>query len=68
MNEITLWQWQVKEPSGRWRTLRWRMTEDQARDWSAREGREMRCVQNSAEVRDPIAGAGGMMEKLGTRK
>lgn len=51
----TYWQWRVLE-SGKWRTLRWRMTEEDALKWS--EGRPMEKVPNSAEARTNRSGQG----------
>ena len=52
---ITLYSWRLKEPrTGRWRLLRWKMTEDDARQWAAAEGAELERVEGSEEVRTPV--------------
>lgn len=49
---ITLYSWRRKDPgTGRWRVLRWKMTDDDAREWAAKEGAELERAPNSEEVR-----------------
>jgi hypothetical protein len=65
---ITLWHWQVRNPSGHWRRLAWRMTEDAAAQWAKTHDEELRKVPGSAETRTPEDRAGGLMTNLGTMK
>lgn len=52
---ITLWLWRVTKPNARWRgKLRWRMTEERAREWAAAEGVELERIEGSVEVRQPV--------------
>lgn len=67
METLTLWQWQVRQENGRWRLLRWRMTETNAAAWAAREGKELRQVPASAQVRRPDVLTSGLISALGTR-
>jgi len=62
---LTLYLWRIKDKrTGRWRTLRWRMTEADAQDWASKEGVEIQQVENSAEVREPITvGWGGFVTR-----
>jgi hypothetical protein len=68
MESKTFWEWQVKDPSGRWRRLAWRMTEEVALEYAEREGKELRKVPGSAEIRQPDDRSGGLMSQLGTSK
>ena len=62
---LTLYLWRIKDKrTGRWRTLRWRMTEADALDWASEEGVEIEQFENSAEEREPIPmGWGGFVTK-----
>lgn len=54
---ITLYSWRRKDPrTGRWRELRWKMTDEDAQAWAAKEGAELEKVLNSAETRIDIDG------------
>jgi hypothetical protein len=66
MDTVTLWQWQVQQPSGRWRLLAWRMTDEDAAAWGAQEGRTLRKVPGSAKTYRPERRTGGLMQALGT--
>ncbi|HWI15357.1 MAG TPA: hypothetical protein VNT02_13930 [Burkholderiales bacterium] len=68
METVTLWQWQVKQTTGRWRLLAWRMTEELAAAWMARQAKELRKVPGSAQVHQPERRTGGLMDRLGTLK
>jgi hypothetical protein len=49
---LTLYSWRRKDPStGRWRLLRWKMGDEEARLWAEKEGAELEKVPNSEEVR-----------------
>lgn len=49
-----------KDPRlGRWRELRWKMTDESAREWAEREGAELEKVPNSVEVRTDVDGRQG---------
>ncbi len=57
MEPIILWLWRVRKPAERgWRELGWRMTEEQAKAWAAKNGYEMDRVPGSAEVPKSVAG------------
>ena len=64
---IIVYQWRVLEQDGRgrkrWRTLGWRMREDQAAGWAANHGKHIEKVSGSAEVRTPLTlqPSGGIM-------
>lgn len=51
----TYWQWRElgRDARGKdkWRTLRWRMTEVDAAEWAAKNGKTLEKVPGSAEVR-----------------
>lgn len=66
--ETTVFQWQVRQPTGRWRLLAWRMSEELAGAWAAREGRALRKVPGSEEIRRVDPRPGGLMEALGTAR
>ena len=53
---LTLYSWRVLEPNGRWRVLRWKMTEENARAWVKREGRKLERVEGSEETRTDLDG------------
>lgn len=59
--QLTLNSWGRKDPrTGRWRVLRWKMTEDDARQWAARESAEIEKIPNSEEVRTAMSGYGAV--------
>ena len=66
METVTLWRWQVKQATGRWRLLAWRMTDELASAWMTREAKELRKVAGSAETHRPEPRGGGLMDRLGT--
>ena len=66
MHTVTLWQWQIRQPSGRWRLLAWRMTDEDALAWASGEGKELRKVPGSERSYRPEHRTGGLMDKLGT--
>jgi hypothetical protein len=66
METVTLWQWQIRQSTGRWRLLAWRMTDDDALAWAAGEGKELRKVPGSERIYQPERRTGGLMDKLGT--
>ncbi len=52
---ITVYASRIKDQrTGRWRKLRWKMTEDHTREWSAKEGVAIEKLEAGAEVRQPI--------------
>ena len=54
---ITLYSWRIKDPrTGRWRVLRWKMTEEDAQAWAKKEGAELEKVPNSEETRTDVDG------------
>ena len=58
---ITLHSFRRKDPStNRWRVLRWKMDNDQAKEWAAKEGAEIEKVPGSEEVRIPVSGHGAV--------
>jgi hypothetical protein len=58
---ITLHFWRRKDlHTGRWRVLAWKMTDDDARRWAAREGAEIEKVPNSEEARTAVSGYGAV--------
>jgi hypothetical protein len=58
---LSLYSWRRKDPrTGRWRVLAWKMTEEDARKLSEREGTELERVPNSEEIRTPVSGYGAV--------
>lgn len=58
---ITLYSWRRKHPhTDRWRVLRWKMTDEDARRWAETEGAEIEKVPGSEEVRTEVPGHGAM--------
>ena len=58
---LTLYSWRRKDRlSGRWRILAWKMTEDDACRWAARESVELEKVPNSGEARNTVSGFGAV--------
>ena len=66
---ITLYSWRHKDPStGRWRVLRWKMTEPDAAQHARVYGVEVEKVAGSAEVREPVTiGWGGFVPPAARR-
>ena len=57
----TLYSWRRKDPlTGCRRVLAWKMTEEDAHRWAAREGAEIENVPNSEEIRTPVSGYGAV--------
>ena len=53
---VTVWSWRAREKlTKRWRTLSWKMTEEDAAAWSQAEGREVQKVAGSAEQRQALS-------------
>ena len=53
---VTVWSWRAREKlTKRWRTLSWKMTEEDATAWSRAEGREVEKVLGSAEERHALS-------------
>ena len=69
--EPTHWQWRILDQDKRgrpkWRTLRWRMREDEALAWAANNQKQIEKVPGSGEVRRPgeIRTSGGVMKTPG---
>ena len=58
---LTLYSWRRKDPhTGRWRLLAWKMTEDDARRWAAKESAELEKIPNSEEARTAVSGYGAV--------
>jgi len=52
---LTLHSWRRKDPrTGRWRVLRWKMTDNSARQWAEKEGAEIEKVPGSEEIRTDV--------------
>ena len=58
------YSWRIRDRrTGNWRTLRWKMREETARDWARLEGLEIERVENSGEDRgepEPLRPSGGV--------
>jgi len=58
---LTLNSWRRKDPrTGRWRVLAWKMTDENARQWAAKEGAEIEKVPNTEEVTTDVSGRGAV--------
>lgn len=58
---VTLYSWRRKDPrTGRWRALRWKMTEDDVRQWAAMEGAEIQKVSGTDETRADLRAVQGL--------
>ena len=58
---ITLYPWRRKGPlTGRWRVLRWKMTDEDAKQWAEKEGAELEKVPGSDKVRSDAWGQGAV--------
>ena len=56
---IAVYSWRRKDPrTGRWRVPAWKMTDDDALRWAAREGAELERVAGSEETRTDVGGYG----------
>jgi hypothetical protein len=55
-NSITVYSWEEKQPSGRWRRLRWAMTDEDAVAYAERHKADLRKIEGSAEKRTPLPG------------
>ena len=54
---VTLHSWRMKDPrTGRWRLLRFKLSDDQARDWTEKEGVELGKVPGTEERREGSEG------------
>ena len=54
---VILYSWRHKDPrTGRWRLLRFKLSDDQARDWTESEGVELEKVPNTEERREGSEG------------
>ena len=52
---VAVYRWRIKDKrSGRWRVLRWMMTEEDAADWARKEGVEIERVEGLREVRTDV--------------
>jgi len=57
MAALVLYSWRILDPrTGRWRTLRWKMTDEEAQAWAQREGAKLERVERSAETRTDVDG------------
>jgi len=58
---IIFCSWRRRDPhTGRWRVLAWKMTEDDARRWAAKEHAEIEKIPNSEEIRTAVSGYGAV--------
>ena len=56
---VVVWRRRVYDPQKkRWQELRWRMSEDQAAKWAAKEGVQIERIEGSREERQDIYGDG----------
>ena len=54
---VTVYRWRIKDKrTGRWRVLRWSMTEQNAIDWARKDGVEIKRVEGSREDRTDVDG------------
>lgn len=66
---IMLHSWRRKDPhTGRWRVLRWKMTEEDAKRWASKEGAELEKVLGSDETRADVRGQGVAFSTLIARR
>ena len=50
---LVLWFFEVKTARGRWRQLRWMMTDEDAEQYAARNSVELRKLEHTREERNP---------------
>ena len=56
---LVLWFFEEKTASGRWRRLRWMMTNEDAERYAAKNNVELRKLDNTREERLNLWGDGG---------
>ena len=56
-NMVTVYRSRIKDKhTGRWRVLRWMMTEADAIAWARKEDVKIECIEGSAEARTDVDG------------